>query len=87
MRAPEEYVQSTKTASNINSWRDGLTIIIKKFQSLMLQRLSSKTSAPNVLDGMNYSFRECEGNSESSSGVIKSEKNCIIHQFITRGFF
>lgn len=85
LRALEECVQSTKTASNINSWKEGLKIIIKKFQSLMLQ--SIKTSALNVLDGINYSFREWERNSESLSGVIKSEKNSIIHQFNARYFF
>lgn len=87
LKALEECVQSTRTASNIDSWREGLEIIIQKFQSLMSQRLSSKASAPNVLYEINYSFHEWESNSEFSSGVIKSEKNSIIHQFNMRHFF
>lgn len=54
LRALEEYVQAKKMVFYINDWRGGLKILIKEFQSLMVQRLSSKTSAPNVLDGINY---------------------------------
>lgn len=54
LRALEVYVQTKTMTFYINNWRGGLKILIKEFQFLMLQRLSSKTSAPNVLNGINH---------------------------------